>query len=132
MAFAFSAPDTVRRDAPVAFRFTATNAGNATFALETALPGETYNFVVRDARDALVWDRLTAFNGGYVREIVSGRPLAPGEQVAYTATWDQRRTGGGRVGAGTYRVFAVLWTLLAEGPGRSCFRTAARTLTIVD
>lgn len=130
IALAFTAPLEAQAGAPITFAISATNTSDRPALLQTVLPDQTFNFLVRRADSTTVWNRLKASNIELIEDVALYQSLDPGQTVRFAAVWDQRDQTGARVTTGEYSVFGVLITGLADSLPGGCYRSEPRRLTI--
>jgi hypothetical protein len=98
-------PRVVQAGSRVPLRLRIENAGARPIDLYLRGREVTFDVIVSRASGEEVWQRL---RDSIVPAIVQLRALAPGETLTASTTWDQRGNDGAPVGAGEYRLRAVL------------------------
>ena len=130
IALSFVAPSEVRAGVSTTFAISAKNTSNRAAVLPTALHDQTFNVLVHRTDSTTVWDRLAAYNGGFIADVAVLQPLAPGAEVRFEAVWDQHAQSGAAVPPGEYSVFGVLYTDLADDQPGHCYRSEPHRLVI--
>jgi hypothetical protein len=90
---------------PVPLAIVVRNVSQQPVYLETGDSTTTFDIQVADRSGAMVWRRM------HERESLTAlhqQTLAPGEEVRFTDTWDQRSNSGARVPPGRYEVHGTL------------------------
>lgn len=119
------APAQVRAGQPVPLRLVLTNRGDRPVEVELTGQPIAFDFAVVASDGTEVWRRLV---GVPIEAILQPRTLAPGQEIAFTDSWDQRTNTGQPVTAGAYRVRGILPVAGVQGG----WATAFQTLTIVS
>lgn len=85
---------------PVEMSLAVTNPGD-TPVTRRYNSGQSYDFIVRNQSDAIVWQ--WSFGMAFT-EAIEHRTWAPGETVTYSAVWNQVSNGGNQAPAGPHTV----------------------------
>jgi len=109
LALRLTVPERVRQGEAVQFTFRVENVSGRHLNLYLRGREITFDVVVTDHEDALVWRRLA---GEVVPAILRLEPLAAGAVLELSGIWDQRLTSGAPAPTGDY---CIQVELLTEG-----------------
>jgi hypothetical protein len=98
------------RGAAVPLRLVVHNSSDSPVWLETGDSAYAFDFVVSDSSGAQVWSRLQSRRNDPVPMIIRSRPIAPGDSVVFTDSWNQRTDGGDPAMPGRYSIRGTLDT----------------------
>jgi hypothetical protein len=124
LSFTVEVPARVARGAAVPIRLRLTNVSARSIELHVTGRETVFDVVATDSSGREVWRRLA---GQPVLAILQLRPLAAGETMEFTASWDQTGVNGEQVPPGSYRLAGEL-----PGDSPAPLRTAPSVVQVTS
>jgi len=125
-------PRETRIGQPVPMELVVRNASERPVWVEYGDSNHAFDFTIDDANGGNVWDRTQAKQKEPDYAILHSRPLAPGDAIRFSDTWDSRGASGRPLPPGRYSVRGTFDADAKEAPAKTDDVTApTRILTVI-